>query len=347
MGHTIKDIARLAGVSRGTVDRIMHDRGPVAKTTYDKVMGVLNKINYKPNLVGRSLKRNKKIRIAIFIPNYRKDKYWEEVVKGIRLAGEEFQAFGIDTDETYYTSDNIDVFRAQEQMILDSSPDAVLMVPIFLEESISFMKNCAEKGIQVVYINTPLVDVESAFYVGTQQKLSGRVAANLYDTYLENGNILVLHMEEKFENSIHMQRKEKGFREYFKENPDSKRLIESVSLIDDDTKLTQIVNEFVNQNTQKKGIFVSGSYVYKVAKILKDNNVDAFLIGYDLISENIDFLKQGIIKYLIHENPRNQGYLSIKYLAEYFLIDKEMQPNSYLPLDIVSKENYKLYLSAH
>mgnify|MGYP003636669336 CR=1 FL=1 len=346
MQYTIKDIALLAGVSRGTVDRIMHKRGPVSKTTYDKVMGVLNEIDYSPNLIGRSLKKmNKKHRIAVFLPDHKIVKYWEEVAIGIKKGAKEFQSFGISVEETYYSSDDSKVFQAQAQAILESSPEAVLMAPILSNESTSFIKECIKKGILVVYINTPLSNVESAFYIGTQREQSGRVAANIFDNFIEDGKLLILNIKVDIENSIHMERKEIGFREYFKEKGVENHSIESVSVLKEKIKLEQIVKEFVLSDNKRKGIFVSGSHVHTIASIVKENKLNVFLVGYDLISENIEYLKQGVIHFLINEKRINQGYLGIKNLAQYFLFDKEMESSSYLPVDIVSRENYKMYLT--
>ena len=44
---TIKDIARLAGVSVGTVDRVLHNRGRVSPKTLEKIMAVLKKNGYR------------------------------------------------------------------------------------------------------------------------------------------------------------------------------------------------------------------------------------------------------------------------------------------------------------
>ncbi len=46
--YTIKDIARMAGVSAGTVDRVLHNRGDVSAASLEKVRKVLDEINYSP-----------------------------------------------------------------------------------------------------------------------------------------------------------------------------------------------------------------------------------------------------------------------------------------------------------
>ena len=48
--YTIKDIARMAGVSAGTVDRVLHNRGDVSLASMEKVQKVLDEIDYQPNV---------------------------------------------------------------------------------------------------------------------------------------------------------------------------------------------------------------------------------------------------------------------------------------------------------
>ena len=55
----IKDIARLAGVSIGTVDRVLHERGEVAVRTREKVKLILKETNYSPNVMAQVLKSRK------------------------------------------------------------------------------------------------------------------------------------------------------------------------------------------------------------------------------------------------------------------------------------------------
>jgi LacI family transcriptional regulator len=53
---TIKDIALMAGVSIGTVDRVIHRRGEVAEKTKLKVQQILKETNYSPNVMAQVLK---------------------------------------------------------------------------------------------------------------------------------------------------------------------------------------------------------------------------------------------------------------------------------------------------
>ena len=56
---TIKDIAQLAGVSKGTVDRVIHNRGEVSEASRQKVLEVAQRIGYKPNIYASLLASQK------------------------------------------------------------------------------------------------------------------------------------------------------------------------------------------------------------------------------------------------------------------------------------------------
>ena len=51
----IVDIAKMAGVSVGTVDRVIHNRGRVSEENRKKVQTILEMVHYQPNLMARSL----------------------------------------------------------------------------------------------------------------------------------------------------------------------------------------------------------------------------------------------------------------------------------------------------
>ena len=68
--YTIKDIARMAGVSAGTVDRVLHNRGDVSPVSQEKVRRVLDEIDYQPNMFAIALARKKRYRFVCLIPYY-------------------------------------------------------------------------------------------------------------------------------------------------------------------------------------------------------------------------------------------------------------------------------------
>ena len=55
MPITEKEIAALAGVSRGTVDRALKDRPGVSPETKARVLAIAKKYNYRPNILGTAL----------------------------------------------------------------------------------------------------------------------------------------------------------------------------------------------------------------------------------------------------------------------------------------------------
>ena len=68
---TIKEIAALAGVSRGTVDRVLNHRGSVNPATAEKIEKIARELDYRPNVAGLVLaaqKRKLKLGVILFSP---------------------------------------------------------------------------------------------------------------------------------------------------------------------------------------------------------------------------------------------------------------------------------------
>lgn len=68
MGVTISDVARLAGVGRGTVSRVLNDRANVDPATREKVMAAIEVLDYVPSQTARRLSLRRTQTIAVIIP---------------------------------------------------------------------------------------------------------------------------------------------------------------------------------------------------------------------------------------------------------------------------------------
>ncbi len=79
---TIKDVAKLAGVSVATVSRVLNNEGNVQPETEKKVRGAIAELHYFPNLLGRNLRRNETKKILVLL-NTISNQFYSRVVKGI------------------------------------------------------------------------------------------------------------------------------------------------------------------------------------------------------------------------------------------------------------------------
>ena len=89
----LTDIARLANVSVGTVDRVIHNRGRVSEENIQRVKEIMEQVGYKPNLIARSLAVKKPCHLVALIPDFRLGDYWSAMEYGIRRAEEEWESF--------------------------------------------------------------------------------------------------------------------------------------------------------------------------------------------------------------------------------------------------------------
>lgn len=98
--YTIKDVAKLAGVSTSTVSRALSGNIPVSKETKDKVMKAVEELNYKPNLIAKGLKEGKSNVIGLIIPDIR-NPIFPSIVRGVEDAARSngFNVVLINTDE--------------------------------------------------------------------------------------------------------------------------------------------------------------------------------------------------------------------------------------------------------
>lgn len=343
--YTIKDIATLAGVSKGTVDRVLHKRGKVSEIALEKVTKILNEIDYRPNPIAKNLKNNKIYRLAVILPDAEKDSFWAPCSEAIKEVEDEFQHFGIKIEKFVFDATETTSFIEISLQVINSSPDAILMVPLFQKEAKEIVAKCNENNIKVSIFNNYINSDFSNNFIGQDLFQSGRVAAKLMDMLLKKGHIGIIHIDEDYQNATHLQAKEKGFRSYFNSLNTSNYKITTVNLNYKKSKnFNESLNEFLDNNSNINGIFVTISKSYVVVEALKERATDIAVVGYDLVTKNIDYLKQGSIDFLIHQKPKQQVYMGLSYLVEHFLFDKEIPETKLLPIDIINSENFEQFI---
>ena len=89
MSVTIKQIAEKAGVSRGTVDRVINNRGHVKPEIEERIQKIAVELGYRPNAAGKALAARKKSFIIGVILCARGNEFFDDILKGIKGAEQE------------------------------------------------------------------------------------------------------------------------------------------------------------------------------------------------------------------------------------------------------------------
>lgn len=346
---TIKDLAEYARVSRGTVDRVLHNRGGVNTEAKERVDHAIKVLSYVPNILARTLVQNNLYRIGVLIPSPEKDPFWQFAQVGVNKAISAIQDYGITHIPYFFDSEDPRSFEFQAKQILKDTPDAILLAPEFYTESMDLLSHLSNLNIPTVLINTMLHSTDICGYVGQDSFQAGLIAGRLFDTTLHSKTkkIVVLNLGPTAANAIHLLNKEKGLRESFADQPDTVILNHEIVDFKNQILMRREIKNILSHHPDINGIMVSNSRSKYVAEIIDEVEIpeEFCFIGFDLLPENVHFLKKGTIDFLLNQNPEKQAEIAIKRIADLLMFSREKPFEQHLPLDIVIKENVSYYLS--
>lgn len=348
----IKDIAEKAGVSKGTVDRVLHKRGHVSPETLKKVIQAVEELGYQPNIIASALAYNRTWRIAALIPKPEGDPFWQQPKTGMKHALKAVRDYGLSIEFFHFLDADTKDFRRCAQKALSCNYDAIIIAPIFFKESQHFMDQCEAQGTKYVQINTYIERNHSTFlcYIGQDSYQSGKLAAKLLNFGMSAGEAaLILHLEKAVYNSAHLMEKQRGFEDFFAQHTGRQMEVLQAAFEDvfDRKGLRAFTEQMLAKHPNIKGIFITTSRSFHLASILKELGADHIkLVGFDLIEENLAFLKEERIDFLINQNPLKQGYLAVINIFNDLVRKKDLKKLQFLPLDVVMPENLEYYIDA-
>lgn len=348
-GHLsgVKEIARRANVSIATVDRVIHKRKGVSETTRQKINEIIKEIGFQPNILASRLASKKTNRFAFLIPNARETDYWEASLNGIERAYREIKQYGILLDKYLFDLNDKSTFVKHASDIFNNNYDGIVMAPSFIEEAANFASICQDREIPYVFINSDVPSKNSLTYIGPHLYKSGYQAGQLVRYGLKRGKALIINISKEIDAYHHLLRKEDGFRRYMEDTnmPEAYISVEKIDITNTtDESIGHTLDAFLKEHTDIDAFFVTNSRVRSVANYLQGSALQhRILIGYDLSEDNIKYLKDGTIDFLIGQKPDEQGYLGIMSLFQYVVADKKIAKEQFMPIDIITKENFEFY----
>lgn len=342
----VKEIARRAKVSIATVDRVLHNRAGVSEKTKAKILEIIKELDYKPNILARRLASSKTMHLYTLIPERSAETdYWDVPLQGIFQAENEIKLYNVKVSKFFFDMNDKQSFIEQTKRILkETDIDGLLLAPAFVEEAITFTEECKRRNIPFVFINSDIPQQKSLSYFGPNLFHSGQTAAHLIQ-YLtkEADKVLLLNIAKDIDSDHHILRKQEGFMHYFQEN--SPRTIVTENLYDTSyAAVKKALSKIVKADSDLHLIFVTNSRVALVARFLKEiGKKDILLIGYDFLPNNITYLNEGLIDFLICEKPQEQAYRGIKALYRFLMFEEDQEKEYFMPIDIIHRENQQFY----
>jgi len=344
----IKDIALLAGVSIGTVDRVIHERGEVSEKTRQKVKSILKETNYSPNVMAQVLKSKKKYHFVSLLPEPAEDNsFWCKHPVGMNRAIEELNPFNVTLTQITFDMFNEEDFQNKSSSVLNINPDGVLLAPIFKSESLAFCSRLYDEKIPFVFIDGFIEDTGFLAYIGVENFQSGRVAGQLIDMVTPvHEDILIINLARNIKNVQHLNNRTQGFLSFFEEPIKKEGKIVNINIPDPTYKsVKRALDKIFKKNPGIGSIFISGSKSYLIALYIEERGLKSInLIGYDLLALNVKYLKSGTTRFLIGQRPDEQSYKGVKKLFEFLSLNKVPEKMEYLPIDIVTSENVDFFL---
>lgn len=346
---TIKDIAQQAGVSTGTVDRVLHGRGNVSAKARIKVEKAMAELHYEPNIFASALAYNRTLRIQALLPEFQKDPYWALPKAGVERAALAVRQFGVHIETVFYDASEPAEYLQKAMDMINERPDALLIAPLFHEESNAILVSCAARKIPVSLVNTNLEDQTALCYVGQDSYQSGVLAGKLLRLVLRpEDQVAVINLDKEIVQARHLMEKERGFRDYFAQHPGSRDqpLRFDFEQFERPNSLKDFLHTIFDQYPKLRGLFVTNSRSYLVLNALGHEVPEGLrIVGFDLLEPNLRYLEAERIAFLINQNPTQQGFQAVMSIVDMLIFRKKVERVQYLPLDIVVAENAPYYMN--
>ena len=346
----IKDIALMAGVSVGTVDRVLHGRNGVSDSSKQKVQKILKELDYQPNMYASVLASNKKYTFCCLLPAHHEGDYWVNVEKGMKQATRDFSDFNISLTIGYYDQYELDSFASSAKKLLELKPDGMIISPITEAGTKQVAELLRKEEIPYIFIDSNLPTLKPLTFYGQHAKQSGCFAARMMQLMLEGEKELVIfrQINDGRLGSNQQLNRETGFKTYMQEHCPEVTMLEVNLHVKQPIEDEPILNDFFYKHPSVKHGITFNSKAYIIGEYMqKKGKQDFKFMGYDLLKRNVSCLKAGSIDFIIAQQPTMQGYCSIESLCNSLILKKEIKKCNYVPITLLSVENLDFYLDAH
>ena len=342
MAITIKQIAELAGVSRGTVDRALNKRGGVSPDVEKRIMEIAESLGYKPNIVAKSLAMHSQNHTIGVVVCSEGNDFFSEVYRGIDAAAEEIKDFGFQVLIRKMRGFDIGEQLRHIDALEQTGIHGLAVMPINDKRIKDRLTCLTENGVPVVALNVDIEGAENITYVGCDYTVSGQTAGAMMGLVTKGeGRVLIATGSHKL---LGHQMRVAGFTGVLKAEYPDLEIIETIETNDNNEETYQKLDMMLKVNPGFNAIyFVAGGTLGGIQAIIDNGYAHQFkIITNDATSDRIKQIKAGIIDATICQQPYEQGYISVKTLFDYITQNKMSEGiKKYTNTNIKLKYNFE------
>ena len=345
---TINDVAKAAGVSKGTVDRVLHNRGEVSAKSRETVLKVIEELGFKPNIYASLLASQKNVRIQCIIPEYFTGEFWSLTDKGIQDASDLVSRYGVVVEPVKYDQYDLESFKSVCEKVLSHPPAGVVIAPMFGDETLKFVQELSERNVPYVYIDSKLDDEDYFAYFGMPMYQSGFLCADiLTDGRNVPGKVFIVRIaRDKKGLSDPTLMRRNGFKDYMAARYPGSEIVNVFINPKDRAAIDATLDEVFSGYNDEKFIVMFNSRVHLVADYIRRRGLkDCRVVGFDVLEKNMNALREGSVQLLIAQHTDSQTVAAVNALVDYILLGKPVaKKDNFTQMDILNRYNCEYYL---
>lgn len=294
---TVNDIARHAGVSLATVDRVLNARPGVRRVMIDRVNKAIEELGYIRDTAAANLARRRIYRFVFLLPDI-KSEFIDALQGQINT-----QAVALSAERTLLRVRRVTAFdsRAIVMALDDLNPRETNGVALIGPETPAIrdaIGRTRARGIVVVALLSDLPSSERDHFIGVDNTLAGQTAAQLMGRFIhaEKGRILVLTNSRLARD--HLERRH-GFDRVIATQFPRFRVLPSIESRDDKVLAEHIMPELLNTWDDIRGIYATTSTDHGLVEFLVEQPLEIVVIAHELTPSSRNALESGVFDALI------------------------------------------------
>jgi len=339
---SVHDIARLAHVSIGTVDRALHGRKEINCDTRKRILRIARKVGYKPNLAARLLAVGRApLCIGVCIPR-EIHFFYDQVRDGIMEEARRFESLGVSILYRPVTRLGAgEVERARE--LLDSDIRALILAPGDPRGLAPLIEEAEKRRIHVLCVSSDAPESARSTVICVDPELNGRCAAELMAKFVPaNSRVAIVTGMLQVEDHC---RKTKGFCEGFASFCKGGKVVEVIENHEDEEEARQKCASLLERFPSIGGLYVSTVNCLPVCAALDAAGLSGKvrLITTDLFPRMVPHFKNGTISASMYQRPYVQGQTAVRVAVDHIVNGVPIPPSYYLNPQIVLRSNLSLF----